>query len=362
MQFTIEKTPFYDIVSTASGSVSPKNLPVLQQVLIKAKDGAITATCDDMESRIELRIPCADISKEGSVCINSRRLAEVIKHMPGDTVQIRASGDDAIIEAGTSKLIARGIPVFDFTPPRITLAEDPVLRVPQSVLAGAIKRCLPSVSSNGNSPHLSGVHFDLKGNLILVATDGRRVSFNDTGVRANSENSSVTIPTIPAQNLMHTLGESGEVEIGFTDHYARFTIPSGTFRVPILESSYPNWRAVVSAEPAGMTLNRKALLDALHRAVLVLDDTVPSASFEVSGGTLTISVSTKYGDSTEHVRVENSGGDVSCMANPRFVIEAAKVMDSDDVELSLPGKSPVLSLGHGTYQAIIMPMKPVEKK
>lgn len=361
MKCTIDRGTLVSALSAASGAVVTKTTPILNHSLIEAKEGGIQITCDDLDTRVTIRIPCGDISEEGVVCLNSRRVLDVAKSLSGTEVSISANGDDATLRSGKSVMVVRGISPKDFTPAPKLDGVSAKLKLPQKVLRGAMKRVsyMPlSVARDAGRNNVAGVRLDTTGDLVLVGSDGRRVGCEPIeGVKL--ETASVTIPTLPASSIADLLGESGDVEMEVHETAVIFDLPGVHIKVPVLSQDYPKWDLIM-AQVSGsqyVTVKRKAVLEALARVSLFADTEHPAELLLAHPGDLYLSSRNEVGQADESVPCEYSGPTVSCQVATMLLSEIFKSSDTEDVDISLPGMgSTLIAIRSGGNRVVLAPI------
>ena len=86
MKFSAKKESLSDKFSLCSSIAEKRQtIPVLSNVLIKAKDGYLTVVATDLERQLSLKIIECEISEEGETTVSARKLFELIKSVPDDT-------------------------------------------------------------------------------------------------------------------------------------------------------------------------------------------------------------------------------------------------------------------------------------
>jgi DNA polymerase-3 subunit beta len=86
MKFTIQKNDIVDVLSKIQGLTGRKsNLAITENVLLKSTETGIHLTVTDLETGFEGFYP-AEVESEGTVAINAKKLFEIIRDFPKDTI------------------------------------------------------------------------------------------------------------------------------------------------------------------------------------------------------------------------------------------------------------------------------------
>ena len=105
MKFTCDRNSLTYAINIAQKAVAARStLPVLEGLLIKAKNGRVVITGNDLEIGIECIFE-AEIESEGSVVVNSRLFGDIIRKMTGESVVIDVNDNNVTnIRCGNSEI------------------------------------------------------------------------------------------------------------------------------------------------------------------------------------------------------------------------------------------------------------------
>ena len=86
MKLTCSQTALAEAVTNVQRAVSSKtSLPVLEGILIKAKNNQITLCGYDLEIGITTVID-ADITDEGAIVVSAKLLGDIVRRLPDEAV------------------------------------------------------------------------------------------------------------------------------------------------------------------------------------------------------------------------------------------------------------------------------------
>lgn len=357
MKCNIEKHAFANALALATSAVVVKTLPAAQAVHLHAGDGAVHITADDGDTRISIRVPCADISEPGDSLVNGKRLSDIAKSMPGESIELHGSKTDLRVQSGKSVQVLKAFPLEDRIPDRGLDEEARAFTVPQKSLKAALRRVLAPAQAafSDNRAHVAGVYFDADNGLKVVGTDGRRLhvcTVHDNPWKEGEKPNDAFIPVASADSIERALGESGDVTVGLGESVCVFSTPNIKIKTPVLNEKFPPYWKIIPQQARFFTIPRKPLLDALARVALSMDHAFPRVEIEMRKDEIEITTESDSANASEVVPT-NGGYEGQIALNPRYLSDSMKVLDDESVEVSFEETAYIVS---GGYKAILMPI------
>ena len=94
MKFTCTKNNFNNGINIALKAVPGKTtMPILECVVIEAKDESIKLTTNDMQLGIETKIP-ATVQEEGIILVNAKMIADIVRRLPDEDVKAEEKSEE----------------------------------------------------------------------------------------------------------------------------------------------------------------------------------------------------------------------------------------------------------------------------
>jgi len=183
MKFICEKSILQEAISNVQKAITGKStMPVLQGILVVAKNNEVTLIGSDIDLSIEAKIT-ADIIEDGSVVLDSKLFGEIIRKLPNSTIEITSEENNSI-KIVCQKSYATIIHMNgDDYPSLPNINENMIFSISQKVLKNMMKSTIFAVAQDETRPILTGVLFEIKDKkLNLVALDGYRVAFRSEPV------------------------------------------------------------------------------------------------------------------------------------------------------------------------------------
>jgi DNA polymerase III subunit beta len=177
MHFSVNRSALLKELNLIQGVVERKStIPILSNLLFEAKDGALMIKGTDLD--VSIATWCeADVMKEGSYCIQARKLYEIVKALPDAEIEfMRGDNDQISINCERSKFKMLGLSKDKF--PEIKEFNGAYITIPADLFRTFISRTLFAITNEESRYALHGAKFELSEKMIrLVATDGHRLSY-----------------------------------------------------------------------------------------------------------------------------------------------------------------------------------------
>ena len=91
MKFTCTKNDFNNGINIVLKAVPGKTtMPILECVVIEAKNDQIKLTTNDMQLGIETKIP-AQVQQDGIILVNAKMIAEIVRRLPDEDVNFEVN-------------------------------------------------------------------------------------------------------------------------------------------------------------------------------------------------------------------------------------------------------------------------------
>lgn len=343
-----------------SGISSRNTLPILNNVLIRAKDDTVQLTATDLE--VSVQTTCeAKIAREGGTTLPARRLFSIIRELPATDIEINIDDKDtATIKAGSSVFKIIGIAEEEF-PPIPQFEGNRTFTLDQGVFKKMLTATYYSSSTEESRYVLNGVLLSFKEDkLTVVATDGRRMALYEQEVEFPEQSAGdLVIPNKTVNELVKTLGTEGSIKIMVGDNQAAFAYGNLLIITKLIDGTFPNFRQVIPSQcEERVSLEREQLLNAVRRVSLVNDKT-SSITLAFEKDSLTISTqSAEVGEASESMAIKYRGKSMAIAFNPDFMMDCLRNLTTDEVALEFSDElSPGVMKCDAPFLYVLMPMR-----
>lgn len=372
MKFKINKNDFQNVLSKIQGLTGRKsNLAITTSVLIQSTPEGIKITATDLETGYE-GIFIAEVSAEGIIALNSKKLYEIVKDFPNENIVIHEV-DNHWIEIGTKNIEyhivgmdSNEFPVF----PKIE--NVPFFEIDADIFKDMIdKTVIITGSGDEKRAHIIGLYFEIittetEKAVRLVSTDGNRLSTADC-IFDNSailpDNAGYIIPKKGMAELSKFIDVKGSVKIGFKENHFILKKEKETVVIRLLEGDFPQYKDILKHKGDGniIEFNKYDLLMMLRRMSILSSEDYKGVVFKFMEDKLVVSsTNPDIGESREEMNISYNGDTIEVAFNPRYFIEALNCIGNDAVQINIISEEkPCFIEGkeNKNFVSVIMPMR-----
>lgn len=362
MKFSIAKDKLLEGMQTVQNVVSTRTtLPILSNVLIRAENGALSLTTNDLDVGISCSVE-AKVEKPGGTTLPARRLAGIVKELPAAEVDVEVDGKNvASIRCGPSFFKMMGLPEEEF-PALPKLENAKAFTLKQKDLKDALRKTSYAISTDETRYVLNGILFSFKENkMTMVATDGRRLALVDLEVEFPRSNEvDIVVPAKCIGELQRLLSDEGDVKLAVGENQIAFEASGRLLVSKLIEGNYPNYRQVIPQESKErVTIERELLLNAARRVGLLSSEKSNSVKLNFSKNNLEITANTpEIGEARESLPISYKGKDFSIAFNPTFLQDPLRNLVEEEIHLDVSDEMSPGVIKIGTpFLYVLMPMR-----
>lgn len=312
-------------------------MAILECILIDASTNEIKLTANDMELGIETKIE-GEIAERGVIALDAKIFSEIVRKLPDNKVTIETDTSfKTLITCEKAKFNIIGKSGEDFSYLPYIERNQPVL-LSQFTLKEVIRQTIFSIADSDNNKLMTGELFEIKENqLKVVSLDGHRISIRKIELKENYQDIKVVVPGKTLQEVSKILpGDANKyVNIFFTDNHIVFEFDSTTVVSRLIEGEYFKIEQMLSSDyETKIKINKRELLDCIDRAtLLVKEGDKKPIIIHVTEGTMELKINSFIGSMNEDIDIQKEGKDILIGFNPKFFIDALRVIDEEEVIL-----------------------------
>ncbi len=350
-------------INTVSKAVPSKtSMTILECILFTADENGIKLTANDMELGIETYIE-GEVEVAGTIAVEAKIISNLIRSYSGDDFIIDSDDNNIVhIECGKSKIDINGRSTEEFVLLPELDTSDPI-EISQFSLKEIIRQTIFSISDNDTNKIMTGELFEIKKDQFkVVSLDGHRISVRNIVLKNEYEDNSVIVPGKTLLELLKILpGDvDKDVSIFLCENHIIFEYDSVKVVSRIIEGSYFKIDQMISNDYETKTeINKKELLEVINRSTLLVKegDKKPIV-FNIKDDVATFSITSTIGSMNDDVDIVKTGKDIMIGFNPKFIIDALRVIDDETVSLYMVNpKAPcIIKDEEGSYLYLILPV------
>ena len=357
------------------GHITTKNinLPILNNILIKAEEGNIELVGTNLEIGITHKLR-GKIEKDGQFTVDSKLITEYINLLSsGEKVKIEEKDNELKVESGNYKTKIKGESAKEF-PLIPTIPKANPFSCQADDLKKALNNVVFAVSNSENRIELTGVLFSFtKNKLNLAATDSYRLAEKEIEIKGEGqgEETKIIVPAKTIQELLRTLGSfegvdnpeaEAEVKIYLSENQILFTVDSVELISRLINGHYPDYKQIIPAKSQTEVLaERGEVIRAVKAAALFSKTGINDITLQFFKNKIKVSsFSGASGESEAELEAESHGPDNEITVNYRYLLDGLNNIESDRVKIGVVNSTtPCLLKAEkdNGYVYIIMPIR-----
>ncbi len=340
MKFTVQKNHIAEAVSNIQRAVSTKtSIPALEGILLSASADTLELCAYDLELGITTSIP-AQVAEEGKAVLSAKIFSDIVRRTPDDSITVSVDEKNmASIESGYSLFSIIGIPAVEF-PELPKLTDATAIQLPGNVLKSMIRQTVFAVAESDAKPIHQGSLFSLEGGrLDVVSVDGYRLAKRTEAVEFDKDISFV-VPGKTLSELLRLLKDTDEpVAISVGSRHILFNAGNYTVISSLLEGEFLNYKAAIPAEgKTEVVMRTREAIESVERVSLLITDRLKSPIRCVfSQNEVKLLCTTSMGRASDQLEVNLTGEDVEIGFNNRYLLDALRNTECDEVRVQLSG-------------------------
>ena len=338
MKIICQKDILQKGVNIVSKAVPSKTtMPILECILLDASEGQIKLTANDMELGIETKIK-GEIEDPGKVALDAKIFSEIVRRLPDNDVTIETDDNfNTLITCEKAKFNIPGKEGSDFAYlPEIE--KDHYISLSQFTLKEIIRQTIFSIADNENNRMMSGELIEINGSeLRIVSLDGHRISIRKVELKDDYGQMKVVVPGKTLGEVAKILSGDAESEVlmFFTKNHVLFEFDDTTVVSRLIEGEYFKINQMLSGDyETKVQINKRELASCIDRATLLVKESDKKPIImNVLDELMELKLVSSIGSLNEEILITKSGKDIMIGFNPKFLMDALRVIDDEEVTL-----------------------------
>jgi DNA polymerase-3 subunit beta len=354
MQFQIVKSVLLKALSNVSGAVEKKNtIPVLQNIKIEVENKKVTLSATDMDILVTSFFT-AQVTKEGNTTVPAHMIYDIVRKIPDNTIIIISQESPNILQIkyGMAKYNLPTIDASEF--PNLTADEmGNEIEIEADKLTNMIDKTRFAISIDETRYYLNGLYLQSLKNdeiseLRCVATDGHRLAMSYLENDKLTTNFGVIIPKKSVTEIRRIIDGTGVIKISTSRIKIKVVTDNTSIISKLIDGEFPDYNKVLPKNNSNIvTLNKKALFEAIDRASTMANDKHRSIKLIIENNKLTLQVTAGEGGfAYEEIEVEYNGDRIEAGFNSRYLLEVIGQADREEL---------LIKFKNGNYPALVEP-------
>ena len=365
MKLQFQKSALLNGISIVSKAIPAKTtMSILECILIDADADQIKLTGNDMELGIETKVE-GSILERGKIALDAKLFYEIIRKLPDGEAPVIITSDNKFnttiqCESALFNILGRDGEEFSYLP---YIERDQYITLSQFTLKEAIRQTIFSISPNDSNKMMAGELLEVKENILkVVSLDGHRISIRNIALKESYESHKVIVPGKTLSEISKILGGDNEkeVQIFFSKNHILFEFDDTMVVSRLIDGEYFKIDQMLSSDyETRVKVNKREFMDSIDRSmILIRDSDRKPIILNVEDSNVNLKVRSTIGSMNADVSAYKAGKDIMIAFNPKFLLDALRVIDDEEVELYMMNpKSPCfIKDEEGTYIYLILPV------
>lgn len=366
MKITVSKDSLSEAVFNLLRVVGVKStMPVLEGILLSAKEGNLTLTAYNLEMGMKKEIFC-NCEKPGEIVIKARLLSDILRRMGGSQIEIET--DEKLmchIKSDDTVFDIMGMEASDF-PELPTVNEGADISIESKVLCEMVKGTIFAVSQvEGSRPIYTGLNISVENGIIqFVAIDGYRLAIRKEKT-AIEKNVNFVVSGKAISEVVKLAEESeDEIKIVIGKRLISFLIGEYVFIARLFDGEYVDYKKVLPENfKQSVKLNKSELVNSVERVSLLINDAFSTPlRFLLDEEEATLSCATSIGRAKETFKINLNGTPFEIGLNSRYLLDALKACDDGNITFKFNGSSAAVTImpedeSSEDFLYLIMPLR-----
>ncbi len=351
MNITIERAALLRSLGHVQSIVERRGtIPVLSNVLLKAKGSELSLAATDRDMEIVEDVP-AVVTRPGATTAPAHTLYEIVRKLPdGAQIELDCNNGSSTLtlRSGRSQFKLGCLSPDEF--PQLSGAGFPhKFDLPAAALRALIDQTRFAISTEETRYYLNGIYIHAGrgsigggpevGVLRAVATDGHRLARIEVALPEGAvAMPAVIIPRKAVAEVRKLIDEAAaNIEVSLSETKIRVAFDSIAVTSKLIDGTFPDYERVI---PVGnelvMEAQPKPFAAAVDRVATISNEKSRGVKLVLHRDTLTLSVtSPDAASATEEIEVKYSGPPLEIGFNSRYLLDILQQIEGDVVRVNL---------------------------
>ena len=367
MRVTIERSAFLKALNHVQSVVERRNtIPILSNVLVRAKDAAVKLTATDLDIEIIEEAP-ADIAQEGAVTVPAHLLHDIVRKLPDGAQLELDQGPDRgrlSIVSGRSRFALQALPPEDF--PDLAAGEPANhFNISAASLKALIEKTRFAISTEETRYYLNGIYLhEATETLRAVATDGHRLARAQAPLPDGAKGMpGVIVPRKTVLELAKLIeDQEGDIAVALSAAKVRFSFEGLVLTSKLIDGTFPDYERVIPRHnDKTLDLDTKLFAGAVDRVSTISFEKGRAVKLNIGEGRVVLTVNNPdSGSAEEEIAVSYNAEPLDIGFNSRYLLDVAAQIKGDAARFKLADAgSPTIISDPADEDAlyVLMPMR-----
>lgn len=347
------------------GKIATKNLslPILESILIEAKDKNIILKATNLDVGLEVKVP-ARVEKNGSIALPADILNAFLTGLSdGQIIKMELINNNLSISTPRNSTVIKSYAPDDFpTIPRID--KEGSFGIDANRFVQGIRAVAYAASLSDMKPEISSVYiYSDDDELVFVSTDSFRLAEKRIDNPDKDKKMSIILPFKNANEIARIFEQSKDVvDVFFNKNQISILSPSVYFTSRVVGGIFPDYKQIIPKEKKTEVVVLKRDLTDSIRVSNIFSDKFNQINIKVIPEDSLFEISSRNqdkGESSTRVPGTVEGEAVDVNLNAKYILDSLQSITEDSIHIVFNGANkPVIlrGVGDGSFLYLVMPM------
>ncbi len=311
--------------------------PILECIKLTAELDGVSLFATDGELSIRKSVK-ADVLEEGEICVPGKLFADFSSKLSGEEISFATGERGVELKYRDSVSYMQALTAEDFPKIDLSIGENSFV-MQQSDLKRVINETAFCCAQDDSRPVLKGCLLEVGEELQVTALDGYRLALSSAPILSKSKEYSIICPARTLTEIARMLGDEGEITV-YTQN-GMLLVESGGLTVlsRLYKGDFIKKENVIPVRfTTDILLNRSELTASAERAnILNRGDKNNLITLDITADGVKMLSTSEYGNVSEVLAGNVVGQDLSISMNAKFLLDALKALDEEEVMISFNG-------------------------
>ena len=272
MKFVALRSNIKEAISVIEKAVGESsNLPILKNILIEAKDGAILFVATNLEIAITNKVT-GKVLEDGKIAPPLSLISSLIANIQSDRLNFESKGNNLEVTTDNYSAVVNGLSPEDFPITPAIKNEERFISIKGAILKEAIQQVIGASQFSDLRPELNSILFNFSlEKLVLAATDGFRLA--EKSIPANlftakhKEPFTLLIPLKTALEIARITKDDDDVTLFWDENQVLIKTESTQLISRLIEGNFPDYSGIIPKDfAAEIVMDREEFTSAVKLA------------------------------------------------------------------------------------------------
>lgn len=324
-------------------------IPVLNNFLLRARDGIITVSTSNIETTITTTLS-GKVETEGSILLPGKTVLSLLPTLSGEKIKISTDGKNVLLVGEKARVTLRSENPEEF--PSASFGEEKnEQEIPADFIRHVVQKVSFAASLDPARAILTSILLSSEGKkLSAVATDGFRLAKFETMSEKTAPFPPTALPAKVVEALPAILKDKNneKIRISFIgENQVSFSFSGVKLITQVVGGAFPDYNRIIPKETSiKITMGKEDIARAVKFASILAREASNIIKLKTEQGSLRVSANApQVGENVITIPVKKEGEDVEVAFNYRFLLDFFAAGDGDEIVFETSG-----SLSPGVFR------------